>query len=220
MEPKNNDAQFHSHSRTLPFVHTGLHPRVRFAAGRIRNRGRVETLDAKLANFHEAIQTAICWTTSHLHAYEIGRVRYTDPRMLDNVFPDPSEKRTASVQLFQQAKTVLSTSKHLNNEPISEQVDLIPQQVSVCRKRWRDNWQRLISVECSESLRELKRQIETLLADLPRPVMPSCFTAEQQAAIVSNACEDPRQWDLRTDVACGSSCLDSNLNPHRKLVSQ
>jgi hypothetical protein len=53
---------------------------------------RIETLDMTLAKFHEAIQTAMGWTNSHLHSFEIGRTRYTDPRMLDEVFPDSSEK--------------------------------------------------------------------------------------------------------------------------------
>ncbi|WP_231603546.1 plasmid pRiA4b ORF-3 family protein [Neorhodopirellula pilleata] len=52
----------------------------------------IETLDVTLSKFHEAIQTAIGWTNSHLHAFVVGQVRYTDPRMLDDVFPDPSEK--------------------------------------------------------------------------------------------------------------------------------
>ena len=60
---------------------------------------RIETLDVTLAKFHEAIQTAMGWTNSHLHAFEIGRVRYTDPRMLDDVFPDPSEKSYGKMKI-------------------------------------------------------------------------------------------------------------------------
>lgn len=33
----------------------------------------IETLDVTLAKFHEAIQNAMGWTNSHLHAFEIGR---------------------------------------------------------------------------------------------------------------------------------------------------
>jgi hypothetical protein len=60
---------------------------------------RIETLDVTLAKFHEAIQTAMGWTNSHLHAFEVGRVRYTDPRMLDDVFPDPFEKSYGTMKI-------------------------------------------------------------------------------------------------------------------------
>lgn len=59
----------------------------------------IETLDVTLAKFHEAIQNAMGWTNSHLHAFEIGRTRYTDPRMLDEVFPDSSEKSYARIKI-------------------------------------------------------------------------------------------------------------------------
>ena len=99
--------------------------------------------------------------------------------------------RTASVRLVQRAKIVLLAFKRLNNEEIGELVELNPQQVSVWRKRWRDDWQRLLSVECTESLGELKKQIEQLFADRPRSGKASRFSTEQQAAIVSIACENP-----------------------------
>ncbi|MCA9165970.1 MAG: helix-turn-helix domain-containing protein, partial [Planctomycetales bacterium] len=83
--------------------------------------------------------------------------------------------RTASVRLVQRAKIVLLAFKRLNNEEIGELVELNPQQVSVWRKRWRDDWQRLISVECTESLGELKKQIEQLFADRPRSGKASRF---------------------------------------------
>lgn len=52
---------------------------------------RIETLDIPLATFHRAIQTAMGWTNCHLHTFEVDRTRYTDPRMLDDGFPDPNE---------------------------------------------------------------------------------------------------------------------------------
>ncbi len=60
---------------------------------------RIETLDITLGAFHGTIQTAMGWTNSHLHAFEVGQIRYTDPRMLDDVFPDPSEKSYARLKI-------------------------------------------------------------------------------------------------------------------------
>ncbi|MFG0262614.1 MAG: MarR family transcriptional regulator, partial [Novipirellula sp. JB048] len=60
---------------------------------------RIETLDVSLANLHEAIQIAMGWTDSHLHAFEVGRVQYTDPRMFETSFPDPFLKSYAGLKI-------------------------------------------------------------------------------------------------------------------------
>lgn len=49
---------------------------------------RIETNDVTLGKLHEAIQTAMGWTNSHLHQFEIRGVRYVDPRMLDGFNDD------------------------------------------------------------------------------------------------------------------------------------
>ena len=47
---------------------------------------RIETKDVTLPELHEQIQTAMGWTNSHLHMFEIADNRYTDPRfMLDGI---------------------------------------------------------------------------------------------------------------------------------------
>ncbi len=99
--------------------------------------------------------------------------------------------RTAAVRLVQRAKIILLAFAKHNNEEVAEIVGLNPQQVSVWRKRWKADWQRLISVECNESRSVLKNAIEVLLSDQPRKGRGSKFTTEQQAAIVAIACEDP-----------------------------
>jgi len=43
---------------------------------------RIETRDVALEQLHALIQTAMGWTNSHLHQFEIGGRRYTDPRFL------------------------------------------------------------------------------------------------------------------------------------------
>jgi hypothetical protein len=41
---------------------------------------RIETKDVALGQLHGLIQTAMGWTNSHLHQFEIAGSRYTDPR--------------------------------------------------------------------------------------------------------------------------------------------
>ena len=104
---------------------------------------------------------------------------------------------TAAVQLVQRAKFVLLAFAKHNSEEIGDIVGLNPQQVSVWRKRWRDEWSRIISVECSEPRSVVKNAIETLFADLPRKGRTPTFTTEQQAAIVAIACENPSEESER-----------------------
>ena len=106
--------------------------------------------------------------------------------------------RTASVRLVQRANIVLLAFAKHNNEEVGEIVGLNPQQVSVWRKRWRDDWQRLILVECNESRSALKKEIEKLLADAPRKGRTPKFSTEQQAAIVAIACENPDEESERS----------------------
>ncbi len=49
---------------------------------------RIETLDVTLEKLHELIQTAMGWTNSHLHQFEIADARYTDPRFMTGEFDD------------------------------------------------------------------------------------------------------------------------------------
>ena len=113
------------------------------------------------------------------------------------ILEEIAASRTAAVRLVQRAKIVLLAFAKNNNEQVGEVVGLNPQQVSVWRKRWRNEWERLISVECNESRSVLKNEIESLFADQPRKGRGSTFSPEQQAAIVAMACENPDQESER-----------------------
>jgi DNA-binding Lrp family transcriptional regulator len=49
---------------------------------------RIETKDVTLEKLHELIQTAMGWTNSHLHQFEIAGNRYIDPRFMMGGFDD------------------------------------------------------------------------------------------------------------------------------------
>jgi hypothetical protein len=49
---------------------------------------RIQVKDSTLDKFHERIQTAMGWTNSHLHQFEIEGERYGDPQLLDDGFED------------------------------------------------------------------------------------------------------------------------------------
>ncbi len=49
---------------------------------------RIQVQDCTLDKLHEHIQTAMGWTDSHLHQFEIQGKRYGDPELLDDDFDD------------------------------------------------------------------------------------------------------------------------------------
>ena len=49
---------------------------------------RIETKDVTLERLHELTQSAMGWTNSHLHQFEIGDTRYTDPRFMEHTRDD------------------------------------------------------------------------------------------------------------------------------------
>lgn len=49
---------------------------------------RIQVQDCTLDKLHELIQTAMGWTNSHLHQFEIKGQRYGDPELLDDGFED------------------------------------------------------------------------------------------------------------------------------------
>jgi transposase len=95
--------------------------------------------------------------------------------------------------LRQRSTIILLAFAGLLNEQIASQVDLERHQVGIWRARWAEAFDRLVLVECLESISALRQALRELLADAPRPGAPATFTAEQLAQIFAVACELPEK---------------------------
>ena len=102
-----------------------------------------------------------------------------------------SRSVTAPSRLRQRACIILLGFDGLLNEDIAERVGLTRRQVGRWRRRWADAWDQLIDIECRESRADLRRAIEAVLSDEPRPGAPGTFTPEQVTQILAVACEPP-----------------------------
>ena len=109
-----------------------------------------------------------------------------------------AKSRSASVSLAQRSRIILLAFDGYNNEEIEALVGLQHDAVGRWRRRWRDNWERLIDIECSEERHVLEAEIRKLLADRKRSGRPPRITAEQQAVIFKTACEDPKKTNDRS----------------------
>ena len=100
---------------------------------------------------------------------------------------------TAPSRLRQRASIIVLAFDGLLNEEIAERVGLTHRQVGRWRRRWAGAWNRLIDIECCESRAALRRAIEAVLGDEPRPGAPAKFTPEQVTQILAVACEPPEK---------------------------
>ena len=84
--------------------------------------------DMNLGLLHAVIQAAMGWTNSHLHQFTIGNVRYSDPRMDQDMEPDQTPDRD-------EGKTAL--------------IEAVPQEKAelVYEYDFGDSWEHLITVE-------------------------------------------------------------------------
>jgi transposase len=98
---------------------------------------------------------------------------------------------TLSRRLVQRASVILlAFDRHLN-EDIATKVGLSRKQVGLWRRRWKESFDALVSIECRETHATLRRAIEDVLNDAPRSGAHGKFTAEQITQIMAIACEPP-----------------------------
>ncbi len=144
---------------------------------------------------------------------------------------------TTSLRLIQRARIILLSFQRLRNDVIATQVGLSRKQVGLWRRRWKQSFDALVSIECREPHAVLRRSIEDVLSDAPRAGAHGKFTAEQMTQIMAIACESPEQsgrpvdhWTHRelADEAeqrgivssisasqVGRYLAESDLQPHR-----
>ncbi len=104
-----------------------------------------------------------------------------------------STATTVPKRLVQRATVILLAFSGLANQDIAKQVGLGRCQVGIWRQRWQDAFDNLIRVECFDDPPALRKAIEALLADEPRPGCPGKFTAAQLTQLIALACEPPEK---------------------------
>ena len=100
---------------------------------------------------------------------------------------------TASLRIIQRARIILLAFQKRRNEDIAAEVGVNRNQVGLWRRRWKESFDALVSIECRESAAKLRRAIEDVLSDAPRAGTLPTFTAEQVTQIMAVACEPPEQ---------------------------
>jgi transposase len=120
-----------------------------------------------------------------------AKIRVTERQL--RILQDIAHSRTVAVRLVQRATLILRALDRIDNQDIADEIDLNRNAIGLWRRRWAEAWPRLISVECTETQADLRRAIEDVLSDQPRPGNPGKFTPEQVTQILALACEPPEK---------------------------
>ena len=102
-----------------------------------------------------------------------------------------TQSKTISQRLMQRALIVLLAFERRLNDDIADEVRLNRKQVGLWRRRWKESFDALVSIECRETPAKLYRAIEDVLSDAPRAGAFGKFTAEQVTQIMGVSCEPP-----------------------------
>ncbi len=104
-----------------------------------------------------------------------------------------STARTVAQFLVVRATIILLAFDGLENREIATQVGVGRHQVGIWRRRWQNAFDNLIRIECTDEPPTLRKAIQAVLSDQPRPGAPGKFTAEQLALLLALACEPPEK---------------------------
>lgn len=119
-----------------------------------------------------------------------------------------STSRNVSVAIALRATVILLAFQKRLNQQIAAQVDLSAKSVGLWRRRWRDSFPALLSMQFVESNAAFERAIVECLSDAPRSGSPGKFTAEQIVGLIAIACEPPELSDRPVTTWTGRELAD------------
>lgn len=119
-----------------------------------------------------------------------AKVRVSERQLL--ILEEFRRSRTEPRWVVERASIIVLAWERLVNQEIAQRVQLGRMAVGTWRRRWRDAWEELTLLECTEPAR-LREAIRETLKDAPRSGSPGTFTAEQVTQILAVACEPPEK---------------------------
>jgi hypothetical protein len=85
------------------------------------------------------------------------------------VLQEIAHSRTAAFHLVHRAPIILQAFEGADNQDIAAEIGLNRISVGVWRRRWVKAWDRLTVIECTGTKADLRKAIEQVLSDEPRP---------------------------------------------------
>jgi putative transposase len=126
-----------------------------------------------------------------LPEFAVAQVTITERQQV--ILRDMTTSRMCPQGLALRAAIILRAFERQQCETIAQELGCERHTVGTWRRRWKANFEQLIHAECGGRPGELRRKIEEVLGDAPRPGRPCRITPEQVAMILAVACEPPEK---------------------------
>jgi putative transposase len=102
-------------------------------------------------------------------------------------------QQTADQRLVRRASLILALAAQPCIEAVAQQLGLTRVTVRAWRDRWLEATEVLQRAEREQTPPQLRRLVEVILDDAPRPGKPATFSPEQIVRIIAVACEPPEK---------------------------
>lgn len=133
------------------------------------------------------------------------------------VLQDMTVSRSCPQGLALRAQMVLLAFGRKRNGSIAEQLGYERHAIGIWKRRWKAGFEKLVHAECLGRPGDLRRRIEEVLSDEPRPGRPCQFAPDQVARIIAVACEPPDKSGRPISHWTSSELADEVI--HRGIVT-
>jgi transposase len=116
--------------------------------------------------------------------------------------------RSIGTAIITRAKIIQMAFLKHGNQTIGERLGCSRETVGLWRRRWRDSYTALLSLQFAEPEAAFRRAIIECLSDAPRCGSPGKFSPEQIVGLIAIACEPPEQSGRPVSTWTGNELAD------------
>lgn len=135
-----------------------------------------------------------------------ARVELTE--LMHEILQQVGSSRSIGTAVVTRAKMILMAFLKHSNQAIGEHLDCSRETVGLWRRRWRDSFSALLSLQFAEPEAAFRRAIIECLSDAPRSGSPGTFSPEQIVGLIAIACEPPERSGRPVSVWTGAELAD------------
>ena len=136
--------------------------------------------------------------------------------LMHRILQEIALSRSIGIGIVTRAKIILMAFHQHRNQTISVQLICSRETVGLWRRRWRDSFAALLSLQFAEPEAAFRRAIMECLSDAPRSGSPGTFSPEQIVGVIAIACELPELSGRPVTSWTGAELADEAIK--RKLV--
>lgn len=138
-----------------------------------------------------------------------ARVELTE--LMHRILQEIVSSRSIGTAIITRAKIIQMAFLKHSNQMIGERLECSRETVGLWRRRWRDSFTALLSLQFAEPEAAFRRAIIECLSDAPRCGSPGKFSPEQIVGLIAIACESPEQSNRPVPTWTGRELADETI---------